>query len=241
MPSRSTIVVWTLSITLIAIIVGLLARPMWGAWLCIERAAAGERLIARVVAFEEDTGLVLELPPGEEGPRSCVVVGQPGKRSDLAPGAEVEVYHVRSQPGRCEFVTTVEASDALFRVLASAIAILVLSIVLVALFVSRSLSAPGRLTTHFDLERLRRTEGMDSSTGRVMLGVPCPQCAKPMREGFVPMLAGMHWRDPGEPVGMPHAFSGLSGTTSWRGRPCLHAFRCHGCEIVILKHGRRIE
>ena len=58
-----------------------------------------------------------------------------------------------------------------------------------------------------------------------------------LAEGYVVLLAGVHWREPGQPIGMPHALGGLPGTVGWRGRPRLHAFRCPSCEILIAQYG----
>jgi hypothetical protein len=46
-----------------------------------------------------------------------------------------------------------------------------------------------------------------------------------------------YWRHPGEPVGLPHALSGLPGTVGRQRRPRLHAFRCEGCSVITLKYG----
>jgi hypothetical protein len=67
--------------------------------------------------------------------------------------------------------------------------------------------------------------------------VRCPACGKAMDEGYVPLLSGMSWRRIGEPIGLPHALTGMPGTVGRRGRPRLHAFRCVPCEIVTLQVG----
>lgn len=209
--------------------------------------------MATVVAFEEGAGLVLELDGalgidgrgGDGGDdrvfgtgQSCIVRGDAEDFSALESGRRVPVYDVRSQPGRCEFVSTVEASEALLRVLASVTVVLLLLILLLTSFLHRALNQPGKLTSRFDNDQLRRIEGVDAVTGAARMGVACPQCQKPMREGALPLLAGLHWREPGEPVGIPNALAGLPGTTSWRGRPILHAYRCDPCEVLLVKHGR---
>ena len=53
------------------------------------------------------------------------------------------------------------------------------------------------------------------------------------------LLAALHWRAIEEPIGMPHALSGLPGTVGWRTRPRLHGFRCATCSIVTFKYGDR--
>jgi len=58
-----------------------------------------------------------------------------------------------------------------------------------------------------------------------------------MAEGYLPLLAGVHWRGPDDPVGMPHALRGLPGTVGLRTRPKVHAFRCEPCEVVIFRYG----
>jgi hypothetical protein len=67
--------------------------------------------------------------------------------------------------------------------------------------------------------------------------VQCPVCGGKMDEGYLPLLAGMHWRLLGEPIGLPHALSGLPGTVGWRGRRLVHAFRCSGCEVITFQYG----
>jgi len=68
--------------------------------------------------------------------------------------------------------------------------------------------------------------------------VACPACGGKMAEGYLPVLAGVHWREPGAPVGLPNALSGLPGTVGWRRRPLVHAFRCGTCEIISFQYGR---
>jgi hypothetical protein len=58
-----------------------------------------------------------------------------------------------------------------------------------------------------------------------------------MAEGYLPILSGIHWRRPDQPIGLPHALSGMPGTVGWKGRPCLHAFRCEACRIVTFGYG----
>lgn len=67
--------------------------------------------------------------------------------------------------------------------------------------------------------------------------VRCPACGKVMDEGYTPVLAGLHWRTLGAPVGLPIVLRGLPGTVGRRGRPRLHAFRCVPCEILTLQYG----
>lgn len=50
-------------------------------------------------------------------------------------------------------------------------------------------------------------------------------------------MAGIHWRQPGQPIGLPHALRGLPGTVGWRARPRLHVFRCVPREIVTFQYG----
>ena len=59
-----------------------------------------------------------------------------------------------------------------------------------------------------------------------------------MAEGYLATLSGIHWRDAGQPIGLPHALGGLPGTVSMRRRPMLHAFHCAHCEVVSFQYGR---
>ena len=68
--------------------------------------------------------------------------------------------------------------------------------------------------------------------------LPCPRCGATMGEGYLPLLAPLHGREPGQPVGLPTVFTGLPGTVGWSGRPRVHADRCASCEVVTLRYGK---
>ena len=138
-------------------------------------------------------------------------------------GDVVGIVFSPSRPERCVLTSTLEASGFLLWSLTGAIAALILMIVLLGLFVHRSYAATHELTSRLDV---------DPSS------VLCPECGAKMSEGYLALLAGLHWREIGEPIGMPHALSGLPGTVGWRGRPRLHAFRCEGCSVVTFKYGK---
>lgn len=65
----------------------------------------------------------------------------------------------------------------------------------------------------------------------------CPRCRSQMKEGYLPTVGGISWRDRGDPVGIPTMLTGLPGTTFFLKRPKLHAYRCESCHIITFKYG----
>jgi hypothetical protein len=153
----------------------------------------------------------------------CTAETSEGHLAAAAAGDVLEVVLPEGRPGECVLVATLENSMALMTALAALLAVFVLVLVLLGLFLQRSFTRPGVPNTRFDLPP----------------GAPaCPRCRAPMTEGYLPLLAGIHWRDTGQPVGMPHALAGLPGTTGWRERARVHAFRCPSCAIVTFQYAR---
>ncbi|HVY54404.1 MAG TPA: PF20097 family protein [Thermodesulfobacteriota bacterium] len=68
-------------------------------------------------------------------------------------------------------------------------------------------------------------------------GLACPRCGAQMREGYMPTVGGVSWRDREDPIGIPTMFTGLEGTVFWIKRPALHAYRCENCRIILFKYG----
>jgi hypothetical protein len=68
--------------------------------------------------------------------------------------------------------------------------------------------------------------------------IQCPNCLLKMKEGYIPTVGAIPWRNMDQPVGMPTIFSGLPGTIFWLKRPKLHAYHCKNCRIVTFKYGK---
>jgi len=202
--------------------VGLLASPLATAWRCYELHARGERAATHVVGKDPAVGLVLEIDSGSLAGSHCTAHTSDAHLASVEQGERLEVVLPEARPGECVLVATLENSAALLWGISGSVVVLLLMLLLVGLLLVRSFERPGAPSTRFDLS-----------------GVACPRCRTPMREGYLPLLAGVHWRELGQPVGLPHALAGLPGTTGWRGRPCLHAYRCQACEIVTFRYGKR--
>jgi hypothetical protein len=214
---RALIRLWLLLGLLAAVIVTPLYRPMRGAWLCYARHAAGERASAEVVSAYEG-GLVLRLTSGPHRDASCTA------RASETSGEPGETLRVVYHPDRseCVAVDTLERSRAVLWALTSGLGCVLLLIFAVGLGLQRALRRPGAP---------QRRMPVDPGS------MACPACGGKMAEGYLVLLAGVHWREPDQPVGLPHALSGLPGTVGWRGRPRLHAFRCTSCEILSAQYG----
>ena len=221
--SRKVIAVWVVTAGLTALMVGALARPMIVAWRCYDLHASGEQANARVVGKEPGIGLALSVTSGSQAGQACLVKASEANLDAFEIDDPVKVVLPLGRPGDCVLLATVEASGALLTSISAVTVALLLGLVLGALLIQRSVSQPATLTTRMDL-------GSGSP--------PCPRCGKEMGEGYLPLLAGLHWRGRGEPTGLPHALGGLPGTVGWRGRPRLHAYRCEPCEIITLRYGK---
>jgi hypothetical protein len=165
---------------------------------------------------------VLRIRDGARAGRHCTAKTSRSHLARLAPGDALEVVVPEGRPDECVLVATLENSAALLWAIGGGVALFLGMLVAAGLALQRSFTRRLPPTTRFDL-----------ASG----GLACPRCDAPMSEGYLPLLAGLHWREPGQPVGLPHALSGLPGTVGWRGRPRLHAYRCTQCEIVTLQYG----
>jgi hypothetical protein len=227
MASRKlALAIWLPIAALAAVLLGGVAGPMAKAWRCYALHATGERATSEVVGKTPDLGLLLRVSSGPHAGMHCTAETSAGHLAAAVPGDEIEVVLPEGRPGECVLVATLENSMALMAALAALLAALVLMLVLLGLFLQRSFTRPGVPNTRFDLPP----------------GAPaCPRCRSPMAEGYLPLLAGIHWRERGQPVGMPHALAGLPGTTGWRERARVHAFRCPSCAIVTFQYGHSAQ
>jgi len=199
------------------------ARPFAVAWACYWRAAGGERAPAEVIGKHEQVGLVLRVSVGSRAGTTCTAGTSRAHYAETGVGDVLDVVVLPDTPGECELVATLENSAALLWAVTGMLAALFLGILLLGLFLQRSLARrPPPPTTHLDASELR-----------------CPRCGTPMTEGYLPLVGGLHWRLPDEPLGLPHALAGLPGTVGWRGRPRLHGFRCAPCQVITLRYGAR--
>jgi hypothetical protein len=214
---RALIRLWLLLGLVAAVIVAPLVRPLHGAWRCYARHDAGERATAEVVSTYPG-GLVLLLRSGPHRDASCTA-----KASETSgePGETLRVVYL-PETSECVAQATLERSRAVLWALTSGVGCVLLLLFAVGLGLQRALRQPG--------DPQRRME-VDPDA------MACPSCGGKMAEGYLVLLAGVHWREPGQPVGLPHALGGLPGTVGWRGRPRLHAFRCTACEIVSAQYG----
>jgi hypothetical protein len=214
--------VWLgVSLVILAIAVPLW-RPMQRAWTCYQMHASGEREQAEILHKLDHDTLALRITRGSHAGEGCTA-GTSGSLYQAAELGDVrEVVYVDWKPGTCELASTLEASGHLLWLLTSLLAVLALGLLWLGIFLTRTFTQPGVPARRMQADARE---------------VRCPACGKAMDEGYLPLLAGMHWRRPGEPVGMPHALRGLPGTVGWRGRPRLHAFRCTPCEILTFQYG----
>jgi hypothetical protein len=214
---------WLLIGLFAAAILGISARPLARAWRCYELHATGTRAQAELVEKLAEPQLLLRLASGPAAGNACTAETSYAHWQALAPGAQLSVVHRAEVPGECTLEATLHNSAALLWLVTGTVAAILLGALALGAALQRSFRAPGQP---------RRRMPVDPSA------VLCPACGDKLGEGYVPLLAGLHWRELGEPVGLPHALAGLPGTVGWRGRPRLHAFRCPGCEILILQYGR---
>jgi hypothetical protein len=208
---------WVLLGLLAAVLVVPLVGPMQRAWTCFARHDAGERTSAEVVSTYAG-GLVLRLTSGPHRDSACTAKASetPG-----APGDTLRVVYLADR-GECAAVATLERSRAVLWALTSGLGCVLLLILAVGLALHRALRRPGAPQRRMQVE-----------PG----SVACPACGGKMAEGYLVLLSGVHWREPDEPVGLPHALGGLPGTVGWRSRPRLHAFRCTSCEVLSAQYG----
>lgn len=200
--------------------------PLWGplrvAGHCYALHDGAEREQAQVVGKLENGSFALQLVEGSHAGQSCTAGTSGAIFQATEPGDVLEVVVVTWKPGECELGSTIEASGRVLWLLSGVLVALVSGIVLLTAGLTRSFTRPAHPA--------RRMQADPRA-------VRCPACGKAMDEGYLPLVGGIHWRRPGEPVGLPHALRGLPGTVGFRGRPRLHAFRCVPCEIVSFQYG----
>lgn len=222
-PRKQLLALWLSIGALLALIALPLAQPLASAWRCYWLVENAEREHARVLhKLEETTSLGLYIDAGLRAETSCLASTSRAVFEATEVGDTLEVVAVDWKSGDCELVSTLEASGRLLWLMSGVLAAFAFGLVAIGTFLTRSFSRP--------MFPPRRME-VDPAEVR------CPACGKRMEEGWVPMLSGMSWRRLGQPIGLPHGLTGLSGTVGWRGRPRLHAFRCVPCEIVSLQYG----
>jgi hypothetical protein len=171
-----------------------------------------------------DSTLLLQIGSGSRAGNACTASTSQGHHEALRIGELLAVVYRTERPGECVLLATLENSAALLWSLTGAIGVVILLILWAGVAAQRSFTAPAFLTSYLDADAK---------------DVTCPQCGAEMVEGYLALLAGLHWRQIDEPIGMPHALRGLPGTVGWKTRPRLHGFRCERCSVVTFKYGDR--
>jgi hypothetical protein len=203
-----------------------LAVPLWGpmrgAWRCTALHQNGVREQAEVVHKLENATFALRIVDGPHAGRSCTAGTSQAIFDATRTGDVLEIVFLEWKPGECELSSTIETSAQLLWLISAVLGSLLAGLLALGVFLTRSFTRP-----------VRPERRMGADPGHVR----CPGCGEAMDEGYLPLLAGIHWRRLDEPIGLPHALGGLPGTVGWRRRPRLHAFRCVPCEIVTFQHG----
>jgi hypothetical protein len=199
-----------------------LAGPLHTGWRCLILHQSAERERAEVVGRLEHATLALAIVEGAHAGQACTADTSDAIFEATHEGDTLEVVYLDWKPGECELISTLEASAQLLWVVSGTIGLVLACLLAFGVALTRSFTRPVEVARRLPAEPRE---------------VRCPACGKQMDEGYVPILAGLHWRRPGQPIGLPHALAGLPGTVGWRGRPRLHAFRCAPCEILTLQYG----
>lgn len=220
MARRSVVTIWLVAALTGAAIVGVFWRPFLTAWTCYSQWSGGTVSVGEVVEARSEVGLILRFDENDD--ETCSVNLGVTRLEDYAIGDPVVAYRRADRPGICELQATIDAARALLLAVAATVIAALLFAILIAMVVSRGMTKAPTLTTHFE-------------PGPTQL--PCPRCGKPMEEGYLPLVGGISWRQSSEPIGLPHALTGLPGTVGWWGRPRLHAYRCEACAVVIFRYG----
>lgn len=220
---RRILGLWSIVGVLAATLLCVVYEPMRVAWRCYQLHENGEHVAAEVVGKNEQVGFVLRISEGTQAGRSCTADSPAAIYERAEPGDRLPVVVRPEVPGECTLESTLEASLVVLWSLSAGIGFAILLLLSLGVWVHRGLVAAPRLTSHLGVEPKE---------------VSCPVCGNEMAEGYLPLLAGMHWHRLDEPVGLPHALSGLPGTVGWRGRPCLHAFRCEACRVITFGYSR---
>jgi hypothetical protein len=219
---RRILVLWSVLALLAAALLYAAYGPMRIAWRCYQLHESGEHVAAEVVGKDPQLGLILQVTEGSQAGNSCTADTSAALYEKAQPGDRLDVVVRPEVPGECTLEPTLALSRVLLWSMRAGIGFALLLLVALGAWIHRGLVAAPRLTSHLGLEPK---------------DVTCPACGVEMTEGYLPILAGIHWRRLDEPIGLPHALSGLPGTVGWRGRPCLHAFRCEACRIVTFGYG----
>lgn len=224
MAKKGVVTIWIVAAVASAAVVGALWRPFLTAWTCYSQWSSGTVSEGEVVEATPEAGLVLRFAKeeDEEEAETCTAYLGVTRLEDYEIGDKVIAYRRVDRPGVCEQQATIDAAQALLSAVAATVVAALLFAFLIAKVVSRSLTQTPTLTTRFE---------------PIPTPFPCPRCAKPMEEGYLPLVAGIHWRGTSQPIGLPHALAGLPGTVGWRGRPRVHAYRCEACKVVIFRYG----
>ncbi len=216
--------VWVLLGILAAVIVGVMAGPLGIAWRSYDLYANGVHAGAEIVEKVGGFDFQVRIASGPRTGHECRVSPSAAIYDAKEVGDLVAVVIPPDEPDDCLLEATLEASGLALAVVAGMTGMLLLLLASVGVFVHRSYrEADVTLTSHLDVDAKDMT---------------CPSCGAEMAEGYVAVLAGLHWRAIDEPIGMPHALSGLPGTVGWRGRPRLHGYRCDSCCVVTFKYGK---
>lgn len=218
-PRRRVALVWTVLGSVVALSALLLWRPMAVAWRCYHLHENGSRAETELV-HKLDGLLVLRFTSGPLRDQACTAKTSAAHYESAQMGDPLEVVYFDDRPGECVLVATVENSGLVLWSISGVLFFGLLLVVSLGLWLQRTFTRP-------QAPRRRMLQGR----------IACPGCGKDMEEGYVPLLAGLHWREIGEPIGLPHALRGLPGTVGWRERPRLHAFRCQSCELLTLQYG----
>ena len=221
---RQLFALWTVLGSLLAALLLVAAKPIAIGWRCYRLHAEGERARAEVVEKLDRSVLVLMLASGSQAGHACTATTSPAHHEAVAIGDALAVVTRPDRPGDCVLEGTLRNSASLLWLVTASCLFATALLIAIGIFVQRVLTARVFPTSQL------RADAKD---------VKCPECGAEMAEGYLPLLSGLHWRRPGEPVGLPHALAGLPGTVGgWR-RPRLHAFRCEGCSVITLKYGAK--
>jgi len=225
MTLRSRILIlWLVLGTLAAVIVLPLSGPLCVAWQCYWLHENGVREQAEVMHKLENATLALHIADGPHAGQGCTADTSLAIFSATQIGDVLEVVYLDSKPGECELSSTIEASAKLLWFISGAVGLMLAGLLVLGIVLTRSFAQPVQPARRMAVDPQK---------------VRCPACDEAMDEGYLPILAGIHWRKPDEPIGLPHALRGLPGTVSWRARPRLHAFRCLPCQIVTFQYGEQ--
>lgn len=211
--------IWLPLATAAALLLAVVWGPIAVGFECWRLHASAARAEAHVVEADVADLLVLTIATGPRAGEHCTADTSEAHRAELEPGDALDVVLPADRPDECVLVATLDNSILLLWSLVGMVAVALLLLVLIGTFLERSFGRAAEPSTRFD-------------SGAVV----CPRCGAAMREGYLPLLAPIHWRDPGDPIGLPTVFTGLPGTVGWRGRARVAAFRCAPCGIVTLRH-----